>query len=432
MSNGHALIRAIIDCGARAEFRGLLPDLFTEEERPLYNYVDNYLRRHGTLPALSAVNENGFSLVPADRPVSDYLESVRNRAMFNTIAAQYPALNQAMKTKDMAAAVKVLRDAVYSLGRIESREQAITLHEVLTSVMEDYEEVKANPVRRGVTLGNPVLDAATGGAEPSDIVTTAARPGMGKSQLLAHSSLRAWRSGLSVVFLSMEMTEKQIGRRFLGMHAGVNHDHIRRGEMSYWAEEQVYGAVHNTQTGAPFHFIGGNMSKSVATIEKAAMEFAPDVIYVDASYLLDPEHGNSRYGRHEQLEQVEREIKALAMALKRPIFKSVQLNREAEQTKAEARRNRGDEAPKGAKLGLRHLAGSDAIGKNSSIIIGIEEGDAPFERTRRRLTVLKGREGGLGTTCQINFLFDPPNFDVVPEVEEGTALPAGVDPGFLI
>ena len=49
------------------------------------------------------------------------------------------------------------------------------------------------------------------------------------------------------------------------------------------------------------------------------------------------------------------------------------------------------------KVGLEYIGDSDAIGRNSSLILGMFEEESPETIRRREISVLKGRHGETGS-----------------------------------
>lgn len=399
MSAGLQLLRAIVETGARTEVRQLVPELFTADELPAFDFVQAHYRRHGMLPSVAVCLENRFALPVAPQPVGYYRQRCLERALFNTVSTEQPGLVRAMQSRDMTGAVEVIDRLHYATRRMQAQDDVHTLHELTTGVLETYEERRRNPGLRGVTLGWAYLDELTNGAEPGDVVTFVARPGMGKSMLLIHMAREAWARGHSVLFVSMEMTAPQIAERFVGLHAGFNPRYLKRGELSTYARGMAYSSLASVETGAAWHVLSGGLEKSVPVIDAAVQEFSPDIVYVDASYLLMPSGPKGKRSQWELLAEVGKEIKQLAMARRRPVVQTVQFNREVKKTKS---------APDLAQIG-----GTDVVGQISTIAIAITEGDAPNERTRRKLTIMKNREGDVGE-MQVQFLFDPPDFSFVP------------------
>lgn len=404
MSTGVQLLRSLIENGARSEFRQLSESLFVGDEIPAYQFVSSFYRRHGALPTVEACQQNGVSLPESPNPPSYYLDRIRSRAVFNTIASEQPTLLDAMRSRDMDQALQVLQRTVRTATRFQSQNDIYTIGETIEQVMEEYQVAHANPGRQGITLGWPVLDELTGGAEPGDVITFVARPGMGKSWSMIHCAREAWRAGNSVLFVTMEMTALQIARRFLGLEAGVNPDYVRRGQLSAHAESALYQRIPNIANGAPFHLLAGEFQKSVPVVDSAVQEFSPDIVYIDASYLMAPTEGRGKRSQWEALTDVGKEVKEMALRRRKPVVQSVQFNREVKKSK---------------EVDLAHIGGSDVVGQISSIAIAIKEGESPNEHTERRMKIMKNREGDLGE-FRVRFLFDPPSFSYIPaDSDEG-------------
>lgn len=400
MSVGLQLLRSLVENGSRSEFRNLSEVLFVGDETPVYEFVSTHYRRHGQLPSVEALVENGFVLPRSTEPPSYYLDRARNRAIFNTINAQNSDLGEAMRDRDMARAVEILRATTYSVNRYEAVNDIAALHEVATSVMEDY-EIAARTTAQGITLGWSYLDAITSGAEGGDVITLVARPGMGKSWLIAYMASQAWRAGASVLFVSMEMTDRQIARRMIGLHAGFNPDFIRRGQLSFHARDAAYTTIREMEGGAPFHMMRGSFDKSVASVDAAIQQFSPDIVYIDASYLMSPSGSKGYKKPNELLADVGREVKETALARNKPIVQTVQFNREQRKSKG--------------KPDLIHIGGTDIIGQTSTIAIGVQAGEGNNKHTTRKLSLMKSRESSDDVEFTTEFKFAPPTFSWIPE-----------------
>lgn len=407
MSQGLALLRSLIDASARSEFRQVHEHLFLETELPAYRFVTQHYRQHGQLPSVTACAENGFILPRADNPVSYYIDRCTQRAMFNVVSEGQQELMQAMQRRDMPAVLALIQRQARQLSTLETEQDIETLAVLAGEVMEDYEHAHRNPGMQGISLGWSYLDHLTGGVEPGDVVTFAARPGMGKSWLLCHIAMNAWLAGSSVLFVSMEMTPKQIVRRMLGMMGGVNPNFIRRGQLTEWSRDVVYQQVQAFRDGPPFHILAGGFNKSVAAVDAAIQEFSPELVAVDASYLMDPAEKGQRKS-WELLTDVAKDMKTMAMTRNKGVLHTVQLNREAEKAK---------------KRTAAHVGGTDAVGQITTIGVDIQRGTPPNETTRRKLSLFKNREGEDSASFEIEFLFNPPSFQYIPSLEDAVDIP---------
>ena len=90
-----------------------------------------------------------------------------------------------------------------------------------------------------------------------------------------------------------------------------------------------------------------------------------------------------------------------------PTVASFQFNREAAK---EAKKKKGE-----SKIGLEHIFGSDAIGMNSSLVLGLFEEESVATVKQRRIEILKGRSGETGAFTT-NWRFDTMDFSQIDEV----------------
>jgi replicative DNA helicase len=412
MSQGLSLLRAVIESGARTPIRDLDQRLFVSDERPAYDWVMNYYQRFGQLPTMALMTEAGFRLPEASGTVDFYLDRLRQRGIYNSIVGDQAALSAALQARDTNGALEVVRRMNINASHFRSVTDITHLQDAVEHVMQDYEYARSHPGMRGIPFGWHYFDDLTLGAQQGDVITFVARPSMGKSYTIIKCALSAWRAGHSVLFVSMEMTTLQTARRGLAMLAGMNPDLVRRGQLSGWGEERIHEVAQSIQYGPHFHLLSGSLKKSTKDVDALIQELQPEIVFIDASYLLVPDAKASRRGsRWETLAEVGEEIKTISLLRNRPIVQTVQFNRTATKRGQEG----GD---------LSHIGGTDVIGQVSSIVVAIKEGMAPYETTRRRFELLKNRDGQSGSWTS-NYLFNPFNME---QVEAGDDNAVGPQP----
>jgi replicative DNA helicase len=417
MSHGLSLLDAIIRNGSRRAFRDLREDLFLADEQPAYRFVMGYLRKYGNLPTQEVLAEHRIRLVTSTAPAAYYLDRVRDRAVYNAIASRWQDLQRSMAAQDASRMMEVLNAMRVEASQAESVIDIMGIDRAARDVLEDYEQARAQGTDlRGITLGWQPLNALTAGAVPGDVISFVARPGLGKSWTIAFLAVQAWLSGASVGLISMEMTMLQMVRRLIGLMSGINPNLIRRGQLSRDAEEvvqQTISDIPGRHQQNPFHIMAGNLKKTTADADRMVQEFEPDILYIDAGYLISPERKSNRNAsRWEKLYDVGEEVKDIALRRNIPIVQSLQLNRTAKRT---------------GEFDLDQIAGGDVVGQISSIVVAIQEGnESGREATTRKYIVGKNRDGETGDFTT-NFLFDPVNFDWLPPASSSSTLPAMQD-----
>src|SRR4029453_7001933 len=84
----------------------------------------------------------------------------------------------------------------------------------------------------GTPSGFEDLDRITGGFQPGNLIILAARPGMGKSALMANFAEHAALTRKQAVALfSLEMSEGELAQRFIASQASVKGDDLRKGKV---------------------------------------------------------------------------------------------------------------------------------------------------------------------------------------------------------
>jgi replicative DNA helicase len=257
----------------------------------------------------------------------------------------------------------------------------------------------------GIPTGWPWLDNQTGGWQQGDIITLAARPGLGKTWLLLHMLYTAWVAGRSVMFFTTEMPPHQVGARLIGYQTGVNPRLLRTLQLSPWGERRLFQALETVQNDGTLKLVSA-AGRSTQWVEDMIHEYQPDLVCIDGCYLLQPSSGRRDAGRFEKIGNVFDDINTMKLRTNKPILVTTQMNRAA-----------GDGGKSGS---LETLGYSDAIGTHSSIILQIKpwpafaQCDIPGFRgsAARVIESLKGREGEIPS---FPIFYEPPrNFRRIP------------------
>ena len=425
MSAGLRLLAVIAERSSTTTFR-LLEERFLvgDEELSVYNYIRNHFRRYGSLPSVETIEEDtGVSLPETPEPVDYYLDEVHNRYVYNQVREEFAELRESIKETDIPriaeSANKIRRVCIPFSGQ---QQELQTFSELVPQLQEEYQYHHELPGFSGIPTGWQFLDDETGGWQNGDLIYWVARPSVGKTYLLIHQARTAWMAGKSVLFVSMEMTLKQVGMRFASIHSSLNPDMVRKGKLSNFAKRKFDSALSSMGSGR-FHLFAGNFKKNTDDLDILIQEIEPDVVYIDGSYLMKPSNAPYRAGRYESAAYVVDELKRIALMRNRPLVATTQFGRTA---------------GKGGKEGsLESIGYTDTIGTHASIVLAIKEGKtlkkpiielsyvddeeglspqivgykdvSPY----RHIELLKGREGESGE-FGISYQFAPFSFSEVP------------------
>lgn len=183
----------------------------------------------------------------------------------------------------------------------------------------------------GVQTGFPTLDRENGGFRPGQLVVIGARPSVGKSALMGSIAMDAARNGNKVGILSLEMPAKDIFGRMVSRQTDIPFAQMDRHGI---ADEQDRNTIVQALPGVaalPIWFCDTSrctIHDIRAKAEQLKQRNGLDMLLVDYLQLIE-ETDNYR-NREQNISQISRGLKMLAMNLEIPVVALSQLNRESE------------------------------------------------------------------------------------------------------
>lgn len=245
--------------------------------------------------------------------------------------------------------ITALGNEAFTAGR--DYDEAITnAQSVLAAVTGKHHQRRLVPISEvvgqyfdnmdtGVIPGTPTglidYDEITGGLRGGDLIILGARPSVGKTSLaLSLIALLADTligTGQSVLMFSLEMGRDQINERLISMRSGVNLRKIRQGVMMNEKELAIVataaGAIHDLPL-----FLSDDSDARVEQVRSIALQHAmenpPALIVID--YLQLMSGGQRTENRTQEVSEISRGLKKLAMELKVPVIALSQLSRAVE------------------------------------------------------------------------------------------------------
>jgi replicative DNA helicase len=410
VSYGKLFLSSVIKSGNKNYLNRVKDELFNDRDRTKDSSATeldwlNFIRRHvmefRTLPSASVLRSENFEYIETDQPPEYYLEQLVKRAVWNSYKGFAKNMEPLVKHQfDLQRATELITEFSKDVARLSVADKYKSLTELGREIQAQIESRKQGNSEVFIPFGWPTIDRLTGGVTGGDLVYIVARPGVGKSQLLSYCSYNAYKNGFSPLVLTMEMTDVQLARRIYGVAGEFNHDSIRRDIPDSEVERRLSEAVNSfEQNQLQFNVICGQVRQTVENVATLIDELKPDVVYIDAAYLLNLKNSNAK--AWEKIALVGEKLKEIAISRNVPIIQTVQFNRDALKNK---------------RFQMDTIAGSDAIGQLGSVILAVQPGQEPYEETRRQLEIIKNREGGLAE-IEINYLFDPPNFTEVEYIQ---------------
>lgn len=409
MSHGIDLLSKIISDRSISVFRAINILWLVGDEVNLYNFINDYLVRYRQLPSFSCLVENGYIIEDNRFEPSDYyLDRVRDRYVLGVARDNNRSYVEALQNRDVAA-IKAVCTTIDSAFTTSSKEfDILNIQDVAQQIVPKSREALYRG-SAGFTTGYAIVDEELNWLQQGDVHLLVGRPGTGKSYILSKMMYSAWLDGKSIMLVSLEMSELQMITRLMSIYAGINSKEFFKGTLSTYKAIEINRIISEEFPNLPpFYMLASHSAKNtVKTIERAIEYVDPDIVYIDASYMLTTE--KAKYNKHEVVAEVFQDLKTLAKNTNKPFVATTQFNRSVA-----TKRKKGE-----SELSMEFISGSDVYSQISYWILGIHPPkDDPLSRSVRMIESLKGRDGYEVPKFLINYKFNPPNFDFLRTVTE--------------
>ena len=228
---------------------------------------------------------------------------------------------------------------LFNVAHEEQVEDFHVLKDILSREVDRLEELATGDASvTGTSSGFSELDAITGGFQPGNLIILAARPGMGKSGLVANIAEHvAVKERRPVAFFSLEMSDAELAQRLIAKRARIPSDKLRKGQVGERDWAKVLKVCNEIET-APLWIDESSdlgmldlraKARRLHAQERSAGNGGLALIVIDYIQLMRAE--DHRASRVEQVGQMSRGLKILARELKVPVIALSQLSRAPEQ-----------------------------------------------------------------------------------------------------
>ena len=272
------------------------------------------------------------------------------------------------------------------------------INEVLARAQEQLEYLSQNhSVISGLETGFYDLDKATSGLHEGEMIVIAARPGMGKTAFALNIATHAAQSTKkAIAVFNLEMSAEQLVNRMISALGGIEGKKLTNGQLGQNDWKKYNEAV--SQLADTNIYIEDNSGITVNDIRAKCRRLATKkeglgLIIIDYLQLLTM-GGRRPESRQQEVSDISRAIKTMAMELKVPVIALAQLSRNAEK--------RENNEPM-----LADLRESGSIEQDADIVAALHapEVEAPLDDNIPvpiQLLILKHRNGPI---ANIDLLF---------------------------
>jgi len=406
-------------------------DFYRDAHRIIYQAMINLLERHEPSDHLMLIEElertdklddtggsayltSLVNCVPTSGNVEYYGHIVERKAQHRQLIKAAGMIVQYACDEDVDAVAKS-EELIHMVAQGKRIAHVRSLKDALADYMVKLDKIHANRGKSGITgvpTGFKTIDQVLGGLQPSDLITLAARPAVGKTSLVLniaeHIVTSSITQGLHVLMFSLEMSLEQLVQRMVSMKSGVDQTRLRTG----WIEDDEWDKIIHAFNELATDAMKIDDTPGISLIDmrsrarRMQSEQGLDLVLVDYMQLMRGSLESGKYeNRTQEVSAISRGLKELARELNVPVLALAQLNRAVEQ--------RADKMPQ-----LSDLKESGSIEQDSDVVMFIHKDPETEERDNGyelHIIVAKHRNGPTGF-CPLWFTPRLTRFSDIEEV----------------
>lgn len=373
----------------------LTEDYFSDFKEE-FAYIKERLDKYGQMPDLSSflLKFPSFEVLSVREPYPYLLEALIEDKNKRFLIKVFNQVREALQNDDVSKAMSVYNNSVMT-GGVKTGVHAVDIL-ADTSRYDAYVERSQDFKKFYVRTGFPEIDSIIGGWDrQEELATISARPGVGKSFVLMKCAISAAEQGLNVGIYEGEMSENKVGYRIDTLLSHLSNKSIIHGNAEIQPKYKAY--MDNLKKSIPGSIkvltpamISGPAGVSAlrAFIENEKL----DILFVDQHSLLE----DDRRAKNpvERASNISRDLKNLQVLKKIPIIAVSQQNRTSTEN----------------GIGTEHIAMSDRISQDSTILIFLEQKDNVLT-----MHLAKARDSANGQTIKYAIDLDHGIFNYIPE-----------------
>lgn len=297
----------------------------------------NEIEKNGSINkvgGLAYISEVIDSVVSASN-VESYIKIIRDKALRRKLISACEEIEKVARDEinDTNEIIDSAEKDIFQITKQKKSGEFKTVGNVLKSARENLEFLsKQNSDVTGLPTGFVDYDKLTAGLQANQLVIIAARPGMGKTAFALNVAANAAiQSGKAVAIFNLEMSAEQLIMRMISSRGAIEGGKLATGKLNQEDWKKVNEAMSELD-GLPLFFEdtpGVTIGELTTKCRRLAEKENLGLIIIDYLQLIS---GGSGYGnnRVQEISDVSRKLKMLALELGIPIIALAQLSRQVE------------------------------------------------------------------------------------------------------
>lgn len=358
----------------------------------------NLLKQVGDVEYLTEI----VNIVPTAANIDEYIKIVEDRATRRKLIQEATDIATIgyNSTDSLGEILDNAEKKIFNVVKTRQGTEFRKIQDVLFKTQADLETLSKNRGEvTGIATGFYDLDKITSGLHPNELIIIAARPAMGKTAFALNMATNiALDSGKTVAIFNLEMGAEQLANRMLSSIGQVDGNKMRSGRLEHDDWKRINEAI-STLADTKI-YIDDTPGITIGEIRAkcrrlASTEEGLDVVIIDYLQLIT---GSERYSgnRQQEVSEISRSLKTMAMELGIPVIALAQLSRSVD--------GRDDNRPV-----LSDLRESGSIEQDADIVAFLYRDDyykkeaAIDENTSKSEFIIRKHRSGPTTT--INLIF---------------------------
>ncbi|MEG0825852.1 MAG: replicative DNA helicase [Bacilli bacterium] len=323
---------------AHIKIFGIISDLCEKKSSVDITTVSSELKKRGLLKQIGG-NEYLSELVtsvPTAANIDEYIKIVDENAILRKLIDETTVITSEcyQQTKPFSEILENAEKRIFSVVKTQKGTEFRTIQDVLFKTQQQLEKLSQNHNEvTGIATGFYDLDKKTLGMHGGELIILAARPGMGKTSFALNVATNiAINSKKTVALFNMEMNAEQLVMRMLSSVGQIDNNKLKAGRLEHDDWKKLNEAISRLADTKIFIDDTSDMTineirakcRRLATSEKGL-----DVIVIDYLQLISGTSRNSN-NRQQEVSDISRGLKTMAMELNVPVIAAAQLSRSVE------------------------------------------------------------------------------------------------------
>lgn len=355
-----------------------------------------------TIGGLEYLSEVVDSVITAAN-IDYYIDIVREKALRRKLIEvstmiTTSAFDEDSETNDI---IDNAEKSIFNVTKARKAGEFKAIIDVMKSTQAQLEDLAKNDKEiTGISTGFYDFDKLTSGLHANELIILAARPAMGKTAFGVNIAVNAAiNSKKNVALFNLEMSAEQLAMRMIAAAGGIEQNKLKTGRLEHNDWKKVNEAI--SELSETNLFIEDASGITVSEIRAKCRRLATQgpglgLVVIDYLQLIQ---GGARYAgnRQQEVSEISRSLKTMAMELRVPVIALAQLSR-------------GVELRENKRPIMSDLRESGSIEQDADIVMFLYRDDyynkSAAEQTNISVTELivgKHRNGSTGT---IELLFE--------------------------